>query len=81
LGADTRDARPEDAGEIVAGQLIKLMQATHIPNGVGGVGYGEADVPGLMQGAWAQQRLLTNAPREVSQVDLSQLYRDAMRYW
>ncbi len=81
LGADVRDALPEDAGEIVAGQLIKLMQATGIPNGVGGVGYGEADVPGLMQGAWAQQRLLTNAPREVSQADLSQLYRDAMRYW
>ncbi|PJC11367.1 MAG: alcohol dehydrogenase, partial [Comamonadaceae bacterium CG_4_9_14_0_8_um_filter_60_18] len=81
LGAETRDARADDAGEIVAGQLIKLMQATGIPNGVGGVGYGEADVPELTTGAWAQQRLLTNAPRAVSQADLSQLYRDAMRYW
>ncbi|MDD5029853.1 MAG: iron-containing alcohol dehydrogenase [Rhodoferax sp.] len=81
LGADAHDARSEDAGEIVAGHLIKLMQATAIPNGVGGVGYSDADVPGLTQGAWAQQRLLTNAPREVSQADLSQLYRDAMRYW
>jgi len=81
LGADTREARVEDAGEIVAGQLIKLMQATGIPNGVGGVGYGAADVADLTTGAWAQQRLLTNAPRPVSQADLSQLYRDAMRYW
>lgn len=81
LGADTRDAQPEDAGEIVARKLIQLMQATGIPNGVGGVGYGEADVPGLTRGAWAQQRLLTNAPRAVSEADLSQLYRDAMRYW
>jgi len=81
LGADTRDARPDDAGGILSGHLIKLMQATGIPNGVGGVGYGESDVPGLTDGAWAQQRLLTNAPRAVSQSDLSQLYRDAMRYW
>ena len=81
LGADVRDARDEDAGDVLARHLIKLMQATGIPNGVGGVGYGEADVADLTQGAWAQQRLLTNAPRAVSQSDLGQLYRDAMRYW
>jgi hypothetical protein len=45
------------------------------------VGYGDADVANLTKGAWAQQRLLTNAPRDVSEGDLSQLYRDAMRYW
>ncbi|MBP9148588.1 MAG: iron-containing alcohol dehydrogenase [Rhodoferax sp.] len=81
LGAHTQGASAQDAGEIVAAQLIRMMQATGIPNGVGGVGYGEADVPQLTKGAWAQQRLLTNAPRDVSQADLSQLYRDAMQYW
>ena len=81
LGADVKGATNEDAGEIVAAQLIKLMQATGIPNGVGGVGYGEADVPGLTKGAWAQQRLMVNAPRDVSEADLAQLYRGAMRYW
>jgi len=81
LGADVHDARDEDAGDILASHLIQLMQATGMPNGVGGVGYGEADVVDLTLGAWAQQRLLTNAPRTVSQADLSQLYRDAMRYW
>lgn len=34
----------------------------------------------VCEDAWAQQRLLTNAPRDVSEGDLSQLYRDAMRY-
>jgi alcohol dehydrogenase class IV len=81
LGADIRDAKPEDAGEILAAKLIQLMQATGIPNGVGGVGYAEADVADLTRGAWAQQRLLTNAPRPVSEADLSQLYHDAMCYW
>ncbi|MBE0612835.1 MAG: iron-containing alcohol dehydrogenase [Burkholderiales bacterium] len=81
LGADTKGASDADAAEIIAGQLIKMMKATGIPNGVGGVGYGEADVAGLTKGAWAQQRLLTNAPRAVSENDLSDLYRGAMHYW
>jgi len=81
LGADTLGATNDDASDIIAGQLIKMMKATDIPNGVGGVGYGDGDVADLTKGAWAQQRLLTNAPRAVSQSDLSQLYRDAMRYW
>jgi alcohol dehydrogenase class IV len=81
LGADVSGATNDDAGEVISKQLIKLMQATAIPNGVGGVGYGEADVPGLTKGAWAQQRLMTNSPREVSQDDLQNLYRGAMRYW
>jgi len=81
LGADVKDATNEDAAEIVAAQLIKMMQAAGIPNGVGGVGYLDADVPALTKGAWAQQRLMTNAPRDVSENDLAGLYRGAMRYW
>ena len=81
LGAEIKGSTAADAAEIVAGQLIKMMKATGIPNGVGGVGYFDADVAALTKGAWAQQRLLTNAPRDISQSDLSQLYRGAMRYW
>lgn len=81
LGADVRDAAPGDAGEITAKQLIKMMRATGIPNGVGGVGYDESDVAALTKGAWAQQRLMTNAPRDISEGDVSALYRSAMRYW
>jgi alcohol dehydrogenase class IV len=57
------------------------MRATGIPNGISGVGYGEADVDALTGGAFAQQRLLTNAPRDISRGDLAQLFRGAMRYW
>ena len=81
LGAETKGAADADAAEIIAAQLIKMMKATGIPNGVGGVGYGEADIAGLTKGAWAQQRLLTNAPRDVSENDLGDLYRGAMHYW
>lgn len=81
LGADARGASPGDAGEIVAKRLIELMRATGIPNGISGVGYGERDVDALSAGAFAQQRLLTNAPREISRDDLGRLFSGAMRYW
>ena len=81
LGAEVKGATDEDAAEILAGQLIRMMKATGIPNGIGGVGYGEADVEALTRGAWAQQRLLTNAPREIVQDDLRNLYRGGMSYW
>jgi hydroxyacid-oxoacid transhydrogenase len=58
-----------------------MMRATGLPNGLSALGYGEADIPGLVTGASAQQRLLTIAPRPVSDEDLRGLYRDAMRYW
>lgn len=81
LGADTRGARPEDAGEALAKHLIKLMKATGIPNGISGVGYGEADVGALAAGAFSQQRLIKNAPRPIGREDLAHLFRGAMAYW
>lgn len=81
LGADTRGAAPADGGALLADRLIAMMKATGLPNGLSALGYGEADIPGLVRGAMAQQRLLTIAPRPVSEDDLRGLYADAMRYW
>jgi len=81
LGADVTDAAPEDAGEILALAFISLMRETGLPSGIAALGYGEADVPALAEGAFAQQRPLVMAPRSVSTKDLEGLYRDALRYW
>jgi alcohol dehydrogenase class IV len=81
LGADAQGASPADAGEVLAKHLIKLMRSTGIPNGISGVGYRERDLDALSEGAFAQQRLLTNSPREVGREHLQQLFRGAMRYW
>ncbi len=81
LGADTRGAADDDAGEVVARRLIELMKSTRVPNGIGGVGYGTADAPALAKGAWAQQRLLVNSPREITEDTLADLYVGALSYW
>jgi hydroxyacid-oxoacid transhydrogenase len=81
LGADTQGAGANDAGEVLANELIRIMRAVGIPNGLGGVGYGDDDVVALTEGAHPQQRLLQNAPREMSKPVLADLFRRAMRYW
>jgi alcohol dehydrogenase class IV len=81
LGADVRGAAPGDAGEVLATKLIQLMRAVGMPNGLGGVGYTEADVGALTEGAYPQQRLLQNAPREMTRPVLTELFRQALRYW
>jgi alcohol dehydrogenase class IV len=81
LGADVRGAGPEDAGEVLAGRLVELMRTCSIPNGLHAVGYGPDDVEALTRGAHAQQRLLTNAPCEMTPQVLSGLFGEAMRYW
>ena len=62
LGADTNDAHPDDAGEVLAAELIRIMRAVNIPNGLSGVGYTENDITALTEGAFPQQRLLAERP-------------------
>ena len=81
LGADARGAAPMDAGEVLARRIIEMMKATLFPGGLGSIGFGEADVPALAEGAFPQQRLLTNSPRPVDKNDLAGLFRGAMKYW
>ncbi len=81
LGADVAGAAPGEAGEILARAFIALMRETGLPPGIAALGYSEADVPALAEGAFAQQRPLVMAPRAVTRADLEGIYRDAMRYW
>ncbi len=76
------DARHDDeVGDALAEALGRLMRATGIPNGLRALGYGETDVPALVRGAYAQQRLLANAPRAVGEDDLAGLFAGAMTCW
>ena len=83
LGATNVPAAPdaEEAGEILAGELIRIMRAVGMPNGLTGVGYAETDCAAMAAGAWPQQRLLQNAPIETSPDVLGELYRAALQYW
>ena len=81
LGADTREATDDDAGEIVASTIIGLMQRTAMPNGLGGVGFDMSDTQALTESCIRQGRAVQNAPRECGQQELTHLYQDALSYW
>ena len=81
LGAETRDALPQDAGEALAGRVVEMMRATGMPNGLSDLGFTLADVDALATGSEPQYRVIRNAPKEVSRDDLKSLFGAAMRYW
>lgn len=81
LGADTRDARPEDGGEALAARVIALMRATGMPNGLMALGFDESHVDALATGAEPQYRVIRNAPVDIGRDELRTLFRSAMKYW
>jgi alcohol dehydrogenase class IV len=81
LGADVRGASVDDAGELLARHIERLMRATGMPNGIGGVGFTKADIPKLREGAEPQKRLLSNAPARVEGTELEALFDRALAYW
>ncbi len=81
LGADLRNATEEDASEIISRQIISLMRATGMPNGISDIGYTMDDVPALTAGAFPQQRLMQNAPCTITENSLSGLFERAISYW
>jgi alcohol dehydrogenase class IV len=80
LGAE-RTKHDDEVGEVLAAALARLMRATGMPNGLRALGYAESDVPALVAGAHAQQRLLANAPRRVGEEELAALFAGAMTVW
>ncbi len=81
LGAAGASVALNEAGDFLAARVIELMRATNIPNGLGGVGYVPSDLNELTEGAFAQQRLLMNAPRHVDRLTLHRLFEKALSYW
>jgi hydroxyacid-oxoacid transhydrogenase len=81
LGADTRGASEADAGEVLASALERIMRAVHMPNGIGGVGYGDEDVDALAERAFRQKRLVDNAPIAIDESGIRDLFVRALQYW
>ncbi len=76
----TADA-PGDPSALLPGVLTRLMRDIGIPDGVGAVGFGDADVDDLVEGALKQQRLLATAPKPVTGDDLAGIFRRSMSLW
>jgi len=81
LGAKVNGARREDAGRILADQLVKLMQDLRVPNGLRELGYESADVPALVEGTLPQHRVTKLSPRPVGPDELACLFEESLTIW
>ena len=83
--AETSPERHLEAAKLLGGDgplanvLEDLIAKTNVPRDLTALGYDARDVPTLVRGAFAQQRLLSNAPRAVSESDLAALFLEGMR--
>ena len=81
MGAETRGAAPEDAGEVLAGAVVEVMRRTGMPNGLAAVGFGPQDVDALVAGTLPQHRVTKLSPRPAGEPELRQLFLDSMTCW
>jgi hydroxyacid-oxoacid transhydrogenase len=81
MGVDVSGVRPEQAGDVLAEAIIRLMRQTGMPNGLQAVGYTPADIDRLVEGTLPQHRVTRLSPRPFTADDLRRLFLDAMRYW
>ena len=75
------DAPSTDPAEQLPSVLVSLMRDIGIPNGIGGVGYTEDDVPDLVPGTMKQQRLLATCARTPTEDDIASILTRSVENW
>jgi alcohol dehydrogenase class IV len=78
---DPRADRTPDEREQLPSVLVALMRDIGIPNGIGGVGYGEDDVADLVPGTMKQQRLLATCPKTPTEDDIAGILIRSVENW
>ena len=81
LGADIARANPNDAGNILADRILRMMQDLRMPNGLRALGYTPADIPALVEGTMPQHRVTKLSPRPAGAEELAEIFRNAMVAW
>jgi|TARA_B100001971_G_C18227980_1_gene561901 hydroxyacid-oxoacid transhydrogenase len=81
LGANVTNAKPEDAGSILADRIIEFMQVLNMPNGLSAIGFSSNEIPALVEGTLPQHRVTKLSPQPVGAEELAELFQGAMSYW
>jgi hydroxyacid-oxoacid transhydrogenase len=81
LGCEIDTVDEDEAGEVLAAEVVRIMQATGMPNGLAAVGFTPDDVETLVQGTLPQHRVTKLSPRPAGEAELRQLFLDSMTCW
>ena len=75
------DARPADAGQVLADRITWFMQRLRTPNGLRAIGYSTSDIPALVEGTLPQHRVTKLSPKPAEPEQLAQIFEEAMMAW
>jgi hydroxyacid-oxoacid transhydrogenase len=78
LGADVSGRQKADAGRVLADRITWFMERLKAPSNLRAVGYTSADIPALVEGTLAQERLTKLSPRTAHAETLAKLFEDAL---
>ncbi len=83
MGADVSQVKNpmEEAGEVLAREIIRIMKELKVPNGLKAVGFTEEDITALVEGTLPQHRVTKLSPRKAEARDLEDMFKDAMVAW
>jgi hydroxyacid-oxoacid transhydrogenase len=81
LGADVKNAKLSEAGEILSNTLAKLMKEVEVPNGLNEIGFTEKHIPDLVKGTMPQHRVTQLMPLKFTEKDLANMFRESMKIW
>ena len=81
LGTDISRIKADDAGEVLAQQIIDLMQDLRMPNGLRALGYLPADIEALVAGTLPQHRVTKLSPRPANAEELAGIFESSMVIW
>jgi hydroxyacid-oxoacid transhydrogenase len=71
-------ARLLDGGDDLAESIERLMRDVGSPMTISELGYGEEDIPEIVEGALVQQRLLVNSPKPIDAAALEIILRESL---
>ena len=81
MGVSTAGLSEREAREALPNALLALMRDVGVPNGLDALGYGERDIPSLLEGTLKQPRLLSGAPRAVGSAEITAILLESLRCW
>lgn len=81
MGLDVKGAGPDEAGELLADGIARLLRDAGMPNGLTAVGYTPDDVDRLVEGVLPQHRVTKLSPRPATGDDFRQMFLDSMTNW
>ena len=70
-----------DPADFLPSVLPSLMERVGVPSGLAELGFGASDLDRLAEGTMKQQRLLSTAPKEVTQEDVVAILADSVELW